>query len=127
MIEMTEFRAGSLRLLVTRVEGQLFADVFVPGKDESIFSLRLDGNEETVTLLEAKSGAAYTIHEKRGKLDAPEDIPLRLVQSAICPLCHAEQKPGELARADGRCFPYCLDTLTNALTPSFLRGKKHGS
>lgn len=35
----------------------------------------------------------------------------QVAMRTVCPSCHAEQKPGELHHADGRCFPACLSTV----------------
>ncbi len=117
-----EFKAGDLRLLVSDTGGTIYADVFVPGEDESIFSIRLDRDEQTATVYDGRDDEGETIYEAGcwvGKTNSTADVRLSLVRPAVCPLCHCVQKPGEMARADGRCYPACLPSSP------FLRGAKH--
>lgn len=97
--DVTELKAGALSVLVSRSGADLFLDVFAEGRGEAICTLRLDADERTVTLYEPDPDESRTLYE-------PEAPSL-----AACPSCHCEHKPGELRRADGRCFPACLPPL----------------
>jgi len=62
--EAVEFRAGTLSLMVSRSGGQLFADVFVDGQDESLYTVRLDADENTATVYDPGSDEGNTVYER---------------------------------------------------------------
>lgn len=103
------FQSGRLSLRVTRKGGMLLADVISKDEPDILYSIRLDTDEGTVAVYDPASDEGETIYEG----------PVQLHERDVCPVCHAEQKPGELRYADGRCHPACL-----LPSSAFLRGAK---
>lgn len=96
--ELREFRAGRFCFMLDRrAPGVLYVDAFVDGRDTSVFSIRLDDDEGTVTVYDPRADEGETVYQTTGTVDTSDRVPLEYWKAVQAP-------PAWVPRVGGRAL-----------------------